>query len=1675
MNRSKFTLAAYSALLCLLPYLVFSNNDLIEQSNTSSVGNFVWHDKDGDGIQDFGESGIENLRVLLFDSNDNFIGIEYSDNNGFFTFSNLNSGSYRLKFPSVQGLVFTYKDKGSEGSDSDVGDNGYTSFFYVGPNQNVTNKDAGYRGSLQVYIGNSVQSCEGKQIELNTSVFYGKSPYTFQWNNGLGSGPVKLVEPNETTIYSVTVTDFWGSTATSQMIVRVKKGVGEEQCEKIDDFKSDNAIDPVNIEVTPLDPGPKTIVESSNLGLLGNTREITFEHVSGPQPANLTLDYSAGHFTNSNDVGTISQSKLCYNDNKQGLSFDLGAFDYLKFSNIEVDQGGINLIISVSDGTNEVSIDRKLPGLGAATIFDNELPLEFIPGINNLDLSDIYEVCFTFYTSAPSVDLKLESIAACRTTDCKLELTPDQEICLGESVIIEALAPCADNVIYEWDHNLGKGNTHTVSPSQTTTYNVTVTDVDGCVAMGDVTITVNPLPTVTLGPDQELCEASPYIINAIASGGTPGYDYAWNDNSGNIFQKTGIASSNTQFLVTVTDSKGCTDTDQMELTVNENPSISSQSTLVDCEIANGTASASASNGTPPYNFLWSTGVNGFSITGLAAGLYGVTVTDDKGCVDTDDVLVKSKHCGMIGDYVWLDNNGNGLQDDTESGVNGVTVILLNEILDPLDTTLTVQNGYYAFNNLAPDSYHVRFVLPSDFHFASPNQGLDSLDSDPDIITGITPIIVLDSLEQNLTIDAGIYQFAEIGDFVWEDDNGNGIQDNGEAGIANVSVILKDCNQQTISQMSTDVDGFYKFDNLKPADFSLQFLLPSGMEFTLINQGNDDLIDSDADRTNGTTLCESLSSNESNTSFDAGMYTPASIGDYVWHDLNANGIQDNNETGVPDFTVFLLDCNDNPIDTTTTDAQGLYLFPNIIPGSYKISIELPLNIELAPYQAGNNNLTDSDIDPASNKSICFVVTSGEMVTDKDVGLFSRAAIGDRVWEDMNGNGIQDGGEEGLAQITVNLMDCQNNFISSKNTDVNGDYLFDDLIPGSYKIHFEAPANYLFTSTKEGTNDALDSDADPITGYSICEVLISNETNLSYDAGLYQYGGIGDLVWDDLNVNGIQDQGENGVEDIKVILEDCNSIRLDSMQTDQNGHYQFNNLLPGTYVVNFGSNDDIYFTIHSEGDNDELDSDVLPFSQKTECFLVESNSYDQSIDAGLALTGDVGDFVWEDLNGDGVQNTGEPGVANIPVKLYKQDQTISYLYAETSTDVNGYYIFEAVPPGSYFMEFVVPDQYDITFPNTDQDLIDSDITHTNGPNTTDHFDVTPGIFKMDVDAGIYICAEIGDLVWCDYTKNAYWDPDENGINGIEVKLYKEETNGNWTLWDVTTTGWKAGSTCGDGYWDFCTIPGIYYVELNIPPQANLLTVEANQGNNEEYDSDITHANGQETTDIFTVLSQDIKTDIGGGYFYGALIGDTIWIDENANGLQDIDESGIQNVLIELFDSNGKISETYSDYDGSYIFRQLLEGNYYIKVTPPEGMEFTTAFIGNDDKKDSDVDGSNGPGTTDWINLIIEEKNFTIDAGLIESPAPGNPEEGNGFIFPNPTTGVVTLNFIPQTTETIDIIINTSQGEFVKEISGIYLELNQRVELALDLKGLPPGQYSVRVLGKSTKWTRTITVIQ
>ncbi|MBM6582028.1 carboxypeptidase regulatory-like domain-containing protein [Microvirga sp. BT689] len=228
--------------------------------------------------------------------------------------------------------------------------------------------------------------------------------------------------------------------------------------------------------------------------------------------------------------------------------------------------------------------------------------------------------------------------------------------------------------------------------------------------------------------------------------------------------------------------------------------------------------------------------------------------------------------------------------------------------------------------------------------------------------------------------------------------------------------------------------------------------------------------------------------------------------------------------------------------------------------------------------------------------------------------AKVSLSDRVWEDVDGNGIQDAGEAGLGGVTVNLLDVNGANVATRVTDSTGAYNFSDLVAGQYSVAFAAPAGYVLTQRDQGGNDAADSDADPATGRTGVYTLTPGMNENSVDGGFYKPAAIGDLVWEDLNANGLQDAGEAGLSGIAIKLLNAGGSVVATTTTGADGAYSFNKVVPGTYSVEFAAPEGYTFSPNDQGASDALDSDAGS-SGRTGVFTVTSGTSNLSLDAGV----------------------------------------------------------------------------------------------------------------------------------------------------------------------------------------------------------------------------------------------------------------------------------------------------------------------------------------------------------------------------------------------------------------------------------------------------------------------------
>ena len=570
----------------------------------------------------------------------------------------------------------------------------------------------------------------------------------------------------------------------------------------------------------------------------------------------------------------------------------------------------------------------------------------------------------------------------------------------------------------------------------------------------------------------------------------------------------------------------------------------------------------------------------------------------------------------------------------------------------------------------------------------------------------------------------------LGDFVWLDLNDDGVQDVGEPGIADVTVVVTWLDPGDGSPMSftttTNAMGAYGVppEEGLPADTDITVTIDVGMSPNLagLTQSFDRDLTLDDTSTEQITLADTALPDTSlaDLDFDFG-YTPGtqSLGDIVWWDQNASDDDTNGvgEEGIEDVDVTAtwagfddtFGNGDDLVFTTTTDPDGLYLFEDIPAGEYRVVVDdttLPEGLTTATY----------DLDGIATEHVAeLTIDPGENQLDVDFSYGGPGVLGDTVWIDTNADGVIDPGEPGIGGVTVTATwdgpdetpGTLDDIALTTTTDADGMYLFTGLPFGEYEVvvtDTDLPADITQTYDFDGLGT-------PHT--SVTTLSLGAPSDLDQDFGYRGLGEIGDTVWLDYSGNGgpLVDGNDVGIPGVAVTLTLTNPNGgpdiVFTTTTDADGEYEFLFLPDGDYRVDLDSSTmpgGIGPVFDPDG-GDDLESSL---TLDDDPFTLPVESIDRDQDFSFAGSGSIGDTVWHDLDADGVIDPGEPGIAGVTVTITYTDPITGLTFTDTRvTDADGVYLFDNLPAGGYIVA-VDPATIPVGFGQTFD--LDGDLDHT-----------------------------------------------------------------------------------------------------------------------------------------------------------------------------------------------------------------------------------------------------------------------------------------------------------------------------------------------------------------------------
>jgi hypothetical protein len=709
----------------------------------------------------------------------------------------------------------------------------------------------------------------------------------------------------------------------------------------------------------------------------------------------------------------------------------------------------------------------------------------------------------------------------------------------------------------------------------------------------------------------------------------------------------------------------------------------------------------------------------------------------------------------LGNYIFYDINNNGHKDSGEPGIPGVTVQLFaaadTGFTTPLQTVISDGSGRYSFMNIDAGDYLVRIPnINNDTgqsYFSSSASGYEPA-ADPDNNTddddngnqsGVTVVSDVISLGYNdepitdgdtdsytnLTLDFGFTQIFSVGNRVFLDDNGDGYMNSGEFGLID-AVSLKvlnsdqtpydsDLSMPGIQEMTTttDAEGFYHFDGLPAGDYRIEATLPAGYRSTADNA------DTNAPNSNTNSSDRGLGTSGGTVTtgvFTLGVSGAEPTGEEDSQTASTNpALPDVNRNMTIDLGVvspFDLRSTKSIVSGSQTYATGLInydiLVENIGSGPAKGDIQV---IDRLP-----TGMTYDSVSSLGSNWSC-VDASGEITCTRSAA--SGALIGGAS-DELTISARINSGENSTAEY-VNSVKVQHSL-----TEYN-----DETIPLG-----------IDDSGYETGDNTVDSNNDSSAGFNVLRYSIGNQ------------------LFIDLNNSTAYDSGDLPLANIDIELVSPgpdgdyattgDNITYNTV-TNSSGEYQFTGLPFSNYRVNVNNLPTGLTNIYDVDGNHNSSSDVI--------FIDPMVTSDQTHDFGYLGNASLGDYVWWDINGDGIQDSNEIPLSNVSIRLTwaGPDGDISTagdnIQLTTTTDDNGKYIFDNLPAGIYSVN--------VTNPSSSMSLTTANQDHISVLNYGDS--------QLNSDFGFDDEGTIGDTVFLDLNNNGYRDAGDPGIAGVKLELY------------------------------------------------------------------------------------------------------------------------------------------------------------------------------------------------------------------------------------------------------------------------------------------------------------------
>lgn len=948
--------------------------------------------------------------------------------------------------------------------------------------------------------------------------------------------------------------------------------------------------------------------------------------------------------------------------------------------------------------------------------------------------------------------------------------------------------------------------------------------------------------------------------------------------------------------------------------------------------------------------------------------------------------------------VWDDLDGDGAQGASEPGLAGLALELLDSTNTLLQTAVAGPDGRYSFA-AAPAGVTLNIRVqspPAGYALTRQNAAPDARDSDGSLAALPAVVAPVPSGGRGANSDAVDIGFTRgaVSGVIWRDLDSDGRLDAGERRLDGVAVQLVDGGGTVVQSATSRSErgpggqaGIYQFVGLPFGTYSLRVpagqFLPGGPLAGTANSPNapggdqagpDGIVAGDV-AIGSVTLSAADVAGGSHVEDAArfGFYSGAA-GDFVWFDLDRDGQQAGEENLGQNGLVLFVDDGRNggvadngirdggePTTSTADDPAsglpGFYRFDDLPLGqAYRIVLDSSNFAAGAPLEGfGASTGTVGDVGGTPLVAFTTPVLSAGAPTafTIDFGLV-RAEVGNRVFEDRDGDGVYGIGDLPMSGVSVRLYSVGTGaMVRSVTSDADGLYSLPGLAAAPSYATFSLPAAFNdFVASEQLAGVSVDPAEASFVDYSDLAAPAvapgvwrtpnftpaAGAVNGGLDAGFYKPVAISARVFRDAApLNNRWDGGESGLAGVGVALEPAaGGAALETRASDQNGLVTFS-AKPGDYRLNVDQSDPDLVSASFVRVDPAADPIALGPLLSGQSALTEGAPAGSSNVFGFYQTVVVSGRLWFDSDGDGTRDQGEPPLQNVPVAVVSLGADLADPADDTVdavvTAADGSYSSDgapALPPGTFEIRVANPSPVDFAFVTVG---VDNDIRTTGGGSpatlgTTARFSLPSGGSSSGNDGALTGVRSVGGRAFVDANADGRSTGD-SGLAAVRVALTHraQVTDGGSTTYLDATLAPLPLVTPAGGAFSFARLPrGSFDLAFTPPsgvPAWNLTAADVNAPADEAIDSD---------GELLNQALGGVDEQRDQGYFQNATITARVFDEQRSvdNAFQS-GEPGVAGVNVTL--NPGGVSRA-TDAAGMVSF-SVTPGSYDLSVSGPAGF--------------------------------------------------------------------------------------------------------------------------------------------